>query len=240
MTATRTPFLTAEWRELAMLNFEVESGLLAARVPAGCELDAWQGRTFVSVVGFMFQDTRLFGVPIPLHRTFEEVNLRFYVRHKATDGWRRGVVFVRELVPRFAIARVACALYNEPYLALPMSHRIETQGSQHSVRYAWRFCGRENFLRVHVTGESMQIADGSEEEFIAEHYWGYTRQRNGSTLEYQVEHPRWRIWHARDAALDCDARELYGAEFEAVLTARPSSTFLADGSAVRVHRGVRL
>ena len=232
--------LTAEWRELALLNFEVDPGLLAARVPAGTELDAWNGHSFVSVVGFMFLRARLFGVPIPLHGTFEEVNLRFYVRRKAAEGWRRGVVFVKEIVPRFAIARVARALYNEPYVSLPMSHRIEAQGSQHSVRYGWRFSERENFLRVQVAGASQEIADGSKEEFIAEHYWGYTRQRDGSTLEYQVEHPRWKIWHALEAQLDCDVRGLYGAEFEALLAARPSSAFLAEGSAVRVHRGVSL
>ena len=232
--------LTAEWRELALLNFEVDPSLLMARVPLGCELDAWQGRTLVSVVGFMFLDTRLLGIPIPLHRTFEEVNLRFYVRRHAADGWRRGVVFVKEIVPRLVIACVARALYNEPYISLPMTHQIETQGSEHSVRYAWSLRGRENFVSVRAEGLPRAIVDGSEEEFIAEHYWGYTRQRDGSTLEYSVEHPRWKIWRAQEARLDCDVRELYGAEFEPVLRASPSSAFLADGSAVRVYRGLAL
>ena len=232
--------LTAQWRDLAMLNFEVDPGLLAARVPAGCELDAWEGRTFVSVVGFMFRDTRLIGIPIPFHRTFEEVNLRFYVRQRAADGWRRGVVFVKEIVPRFAIARVARALYNEPYVSLPMGHEIIEREASRSVRYAWRLRGAENFLRVDVAGKPALITDGSEEEFIAEHYWGYTRQRDGSTIEYQVEHPRWSIWSAKRAELRCDARELYGPEFETLLASQPSSAFLADGSAVVVHRAVRL
>lgn len=240
MASLRTPMLTAEWRELAMLNYAVDPALLVARVPKGTELDAWQGETFVSVVGFMFRDTRLVGIPIPFHRTFEEVNLRFYVRRRDADGWRRGVVFVRELVPRFAIARLARALYNEPYLALPMSHDIEERGASRSARYAWRVRGRENFLRVDVAGAPVAIVDGSDEEFIAEHYWGYTRQRDGSTLEYQVEHPRWRIWTAKQAELRCDVRELYGAEFESALASRPSSAFLAEGSAVRVHRGTTL
>jgi len=232
--------LTAEWRKLAILNFDVAPALLAARVPAGTELDAWNGRTFLSVVGFMFEDTRLFGIPIPFHRTFEEVNLRFYVRRKGPEGWRRGVVFVKELVPRFAIAAAARALYGEPYESVPMSHRFEARGAQLSVRYAWRFRGREHSLRVSVEGEPVPIEDGSEEEFIAEHYWGYTRQRDGSTREYEVEHPRWLVRRAREARLDCDVREVYGAEFAAALTAAPSSAFLAEGSAVRVHRGARL
>lgn len=240
MADSRVPLLTAQWRELAMLNYEIDPGLLAARVPAGCELDAWQGRTFVSMVGFMFRDTRLLGIPIPFHRTFEEVNLRFYVRQRAAEGWRRGVVFIKELVPRFAIARVARALYNEPYVSLPMSHENIDRGTSRSVRYAWRFRGAENFFRVEVEGESALITDGSEAEFIAEHYWGYSAQRDGSTLEYQVEHPRWSIWNATHSQLRCDARELYGSEFEPVLASNPSSAFLADGSAVSVHRGVSL
>ena len=161
MANSRTPLLTAQWRDLAMLNFEIDPGLLAARVPAGCELDAWDGRTFVSVVGFMFRDTRLIGIPIPFHRTFEEVNLRFYVRRRAADGWRRGVVFIKEIVPRFAIARMARALYNEPYVSLPMSHEIIDREASRSVRYAWRLCGVENFLSIDVEGESALIVDGS-------------------------------------------------------------------------------
>jgi uncharacterized protein YqjF (DUF2071 family) len=87
------PFLTAEWRDLAMLNYEIDAAVLRPFVPAGTELDAWGGRTFVSVVGFRFLGTRVRGVPVPGHRDFEELNLRFYVRRVADDGPRRGVVF---------------------------------------------------------------------------------------------------------------------------------------------------
>ena len=117
-------FLTAEWRDLVMLNYEIDPGILAGLVPAGTELDLWQGRALVSVVGFHFRRTRVMGVAIPGHSNFEEVNLRFYVRREGPEGWRRGVVFVKEIVPRFAIAWVARALYNENYVALPMRHAI--------------------------------------------------------------------------------------------------------------------
>ena len=87
------PFLTARWRYLAMLNYEVPPEALAPLVPAGTELDSWQGKTFVSVVGFLFLDTRVLGIAIPGHRDFEEVNLRFYVRRKAAGrlAARRGL-----------------------------------------------------------------------------------------------------------------------------------------------------
>ena len=223
-----------------MLNYEVDSQLLARWVPSGTELDSWNGKNFVSVVGFLFQNTRVLGFPIPFHRNFEEVNLRFYVRRLTAEGWRRGVVFIKELVPRMAIAWTARTFYNEPYLALPMSHQIEAGQEIKSVRYAWQFNGKLNFMSVAVRGEAQPLRAGSEEEFITEHYWGYTAQRDGSTLEYQVEHPRWRVWAAATAELQCDIAGLYGEQFCGVLNSMPASAFLAEGSAVTVRKGVRL
>ena len=241
---SRSTFLTAEWRHLAMLNFEVDPTSVRPLVPTGTELDDWRGRTFVSLVGFLFLNTRVIGMRIPLHRNFEEVNLRFYVRRKASEGWRRAVVFIKELVPRIAIAVTARTMYGENYVAVPMSHRIEvaSQGAEavRHVSYRWWFKGREHAIHVTARGEAREIAAGGEEEFITEHYWGYARQRNGSTLEYRVEHPRWRVWAAQEARLDCDVATLYGDRFAACLKSPPASAFLADGSEVAVLKGRRL
>jgi uncharacterized protein len=233
-------FLTAQWRELAMLNFEIDPAVLRPLVPAATELDAWRGRTFVSLVGFLFLDTRVLGVGIPRHRDFEEVNLRFYVRRQAVDGWRRAVVFVKELVPRAAIALTARILYGENYVALPMSHRIQVADDVRRVSYRWRFEGRAHEMHVTARGEARELAAGSAEEFITEHYWGYARRRDGSTLEYRVDHPRWRAWTAEEAGIEGDAARLYGEGFAEALTRRPASAFLADGSAVTVYKGTRL
>jgi uncharacterized protein len=237
-------FLTAEWRHLAMLNYEVDPKILAPLIPSGTELDSWNGKNFVSVVGFLFQKTRVRGVPVPFHRNFEEVNLRFYVRRQSPDGWRRGVVFVRELVPRIAIAWTARTFYNEPYIALPMSHQIEISpaGSKEikSALYYWRFNGNQNYLKLVVRGHAQPLRENTEQEFITEHYWGYTTQRDGSTLEYRVEHPRWRVWNAQAAELHCDVAGLYGEQFCNALNRPPSSAFLAEGSEVKVHKGVKI
>jgi uncharacterized protein YqjF (DUF2071 family) len=241
---TPPPFLTAEWRDLAMLTFEIDPKVLSPLVPAGTELDDWQGRTFVSIVGFLFLDTRVFGAAIPLHRDFEEVNLRFYVRRMATDGWRRGVVFMKEIVPRIAIAWTARALYGENYVAAPMAHRIELEtaaaAGPRTVSYSWWFRGRENRLELSARGNAGGVAEGSDVEFISEHYWGYSRRRGGRTTEYQVDHPRWQVWTATAARLDCDVAALYGSQFVSFLKAPPASAFLADGSKVTVFRGTSL
>ena len=219
-----------------MVNYEVDPAVLRPLVPAGVELDTFQGRCCVSLVGFLFLRTRVFGFRFPFHTNFEEVNLRFYVRRQmgGAEGWRRGTVFVREMVPRWIIATMARLIYNEPYLTRPMRHAVETTRAQ----YDWRHAGRWQSLSVTAgEGDWQEITAGSEEEFITEHYWGYNRQRDGRTLEYQVEHPRWRVRPARDHRFDCDVRELYGAEFVPFLTGKASSAFLVEGSAVSVRKG---
>ena len=237
------PFLTAQWRNLIMINYAVEPSLLAPLVPRGTVLDSHDGITYLSLVAFLFDDTRVLGVPIPWHRTFEEVNLRFYVRRELPGEVRRGVTFIRELVPRFAIAATARLLYNEPYHALPMRHSFGAatpDGLPSTVEYAWRSQHAWTSLRAEARDAGRHAAVGALEEFITEHYWGYTRQRNGSTVEYQVEHPRWKVWTADLATIRGDLGGVYGSALGEVLSRVPSSAFIADGSAVAVHAPSRL
>jgi hypothetical protein len=246
LTATATQpktgvFLTAGWHHLAMLNFVIEPALLEPFVPAGAELDFWRGRTYVSVVGFQFLDTAVLGIPIPFHGCFEEVNLRFYVVRPMPEGPRRGVVFLREIAPKRLVSLAARWFYNEQYVTMPMRQRVVLPGESApgSVEYEWRHDGRWNGLAVRFDGSAQTPATGSEEEFIVEHYWGYTKQRDGSTMEYAVEHPAWRVWPAQSARYDCDVEAIYGKALVPVLR-EPSSVFIADGSPVLVRRGRRL
>lgn len=193
-------FLTAQWRHLAMLNYAIDPALLAPYVPPGTELDSWRGTTYVSVVGFMFLRTRVLGLAIPFHCNFPEVNLRFYVRrpgrpgepHVDADGHKRGVVFIKEIVPRAAIAAVARLVYGEAYVALPMRRRlalVEDGARVHGrVGYEWRLGDHWHGLDLDIDGAPAPLAPGFEAEFITEHYWGYA-SGSGRTLEYRVEHP---------------------------------------------------
>jgi len=233
-------FLTAEWRYLAMINYEIDPALLIHYRPRGTELDDWHGKTFVSIVGFLFLKTRIFGLSIPFHRNFEEINLRFYVRYRAAEGWRRGVVFIKEIVPRQAIATAARLFYNENYAARRMTHRIAWNGAALSVEYSWRERAVWNRLKLTTTGEAQPPDPGSEEEFITEHYWGYSAQSDGGCLEYQVKHPPWRVWQVSDAEFHCDIEGVYGRRFAEPLLAKSTSAFVAQGSPVTVRRGVRL
>ncbi len=221
-----------------MLNFAVDPAVVQPFVPRGTELDFHNGETFVSVVGFLFLDTRVLGFPIPHHRNFEEVNLRFYVRRQGPEGWRRGVVFVRELVPRRAIATVARVLYGEPYLTLPMRHAIDAKPAELSVSYEWRFGKTWETLALTALGPMQDLAPGSHEEFIVEHYWGYTARPRG-TSEYRVEHPPWRLQRADNWRFDANVTRIYGAQFVETLAAPPASAFIAEGSRIEVLAGNR-
>ncbi len=218
-----------------MLNWEIEPRLLAPHVPYGTELDEFEGRTFVSLVGFRFLKTRVLGIAIPMHRDFDEVNLRFYVRRRVPE-LRRGVVFIREVVPRWAIATVARLAYNENYRALSMAHRL----SEQEVEYSWKLGTVWNRLSVRKSGALRSMLEGSLEQFIAEHYWGYSARGPSAAIEYQVAHPSWRVWDTTDANYSGDPAALYGAEFGAVLSRRPDSALLAEGSPVEVFRGQRV
>ena len=236
----RPIFLTTEWRHLAMLNYEIDPAVLEPYLPKGTELDTWNGKHFISVVGLLFLNTRLYGISVPFHRDFEEINLRFYVRREVAGETRRGVVFIKEIVSKPAVTMVARALYNENYVTMPTSHKATLDSEGLSLSYQWQQADFTHSLRVRAEGTPTLIQDNTEEEFISEHYWGYAVQRDGGTLEYEVEHPRWRIWRVQNAVLNCDVERLYGSQFAEHIGANPDSALLAEGSPVIARKGARL
>lgn len=229
-------FLTARWQDLIMANYEVESSLLADRVPAGTELDMQDGKCFVSLVGFMFLNTRVLGVPILFHINFEEVNLRFYVKRETDGEVRRAVVFVKEIVPRFAIATVARFVYGEPYECWRMNH----ERTESNVNYSWRNAGCENRLAVEIdTNLGVPDAD-SHGEFIIEHYWGYTKRCGSRVDEYKVEHPKWELFSVKNEMIDVDFGKTYGETFAFLSGEKPYSVLLAKGSEIAVYKGKQI
>ena len=225
-------FLTAEWNNLLMLNYSVDASLLEPLVPAGTELDMFEGKTYVSLVGFEFKRTRVLGFAVPFHQNFEEVNLRFYVRR----GSKRGVVFIRELVPLYMVAAMARWAFNENYSCVPMSHRIEVG----NVEYTWDLGSDRCVMKIETEGESFLPPESSLSQFITEHYWGYASQKGGGCLEYEVQHPPWSVWNAKSASFSGDVDALYGAELAHVLKREPDSAFLTKGSQVTVFKGKRI
>ena len=217
-----------------MANYPVDPAALQPFIPPRTELDHWLGETFVSLVGFQFLKVRVKGWRIPFHTDFPEVNLRFYVRYKEAGQWKRGVVFIREVVPLPAVSITANTLFRERYLSLPMRSQ-ETMNGALTISYAWEYKGRWNQLAVKTSGKHSPLPSGSQEEFITEHFWGYSHAGGDRTGEYQVAHPRWDVYPVTEYTIDCDFAALYGREFADLTQRKPQSVFLAEGSPVEVY-----
>ena len=210
-----TPFLKAEWRNLLIANYEVEQDVLKRYVPAGTEIDLFHGAAIVSVVAFEFLNTRILGIPIPFHTNFIEVNLRFYVCRETDGIVKRGVVFIKEFVPKRAIAYIARALYNENYHYADMSHYIAEENSKRMLQYSWNDKGLVSSISCETEKEPHTLVSGSEAEFLFEHYWGYGKGRGAYTIEYEVRHPPWRFWNVGHGVIDIDfgvyaGKRIYG------------------------------
>ena len=228
-------FLIAEWKKLVLANYVIEPAILKPYLPYKTELDLWKDRCYVSLVGFMFLNTRLLGLPIPFHRNFEEVNLRFYVRYKAEDGWRRGVVFIKELVPKPALSFVANTVYKEHYQTVPMKHRFSFHEAHQEIGYSWKSKGMWQSVEVKAGRSPQAIAEASDTEFITEHYYGYTKLGPKKTSEYQVTHPRWEAYTILEHDIQVDFAKVYGDTFGFLNQEEPASVMLAEGSEITVE-----
>ncbi len=236
-------FLTAQWKKLAFANYEIDPNLLLPYLPFGTELDLWEGKCYVSLIGFMFENVKLLGLPIPFHTDFEEVNLRFYVKRYDTENdrindiYKRGVVFIKEIVPKSAITFVANTIYGENYETMKMSHKwIENENSR-EIEYTWQKnkTKKINSIYLKTTKNLSKIEEGSETEFITEHYWGYAKQNDKKTNEYEVTHPKWQKYDVLEYKINADFGGIYGQEFSFLDNQNPISVMCAEGSKITVE-----
>ena len=227
-------FLSARWENLIMANYEVNPVVLKPYLPKGVEIDFYNSKTYVSLVGFMFKRTSLFNIPIPFLGTFEEINLRFYVKRVEGDTIKRGVVFINETVPYKLVAWLANKLYKEQYVAIPTKSLIANTESTKNIKYEWKINKRWNHLAVNTSKENEQMLPGSVEEFIFEHYYGYTKINNHLSQEYIVNHPRWQVNKVIDYSIHCDFKSMYGNNFSFLSNHTPESVIIAKGSPVSV------
>ena len=227
-------FLTAEWNNLIMANYVIDPAILMPYLPPKTELDFYHGECYISLIGFMFEQTKMLGIHIPFHINFEEVNLRFYVRVKDGNTWKRGAVFIKEIVPKFAITMVANTLYREKYVTLPMKHFYNETSNEINLGYHWKHKGIWNKLEALIELKNSSIIAGSKEEFIAEHYWGYSKYNALTTFEYAVQHPSWLVHKVKSYNIECNFENLYGQAFSFLEHAKPDTVFMAQGSPIAI------
>ena len=227
-------FLRANWENLIMANYEIEPSTLAPYLPKGVELDFYNNKTYVSLVGFMFKNTRLFGLPIPFFGSFEEINLRFYVKKIENRKIKKGVVFINETVPFKIVALLANKLYKEHYISIPTKNSIDITENK-DIKFEWKINDRWNSLAVKSDTNKYKIEQGTIEEFIFERYFGFTKLSASSTQEYKIHHPKWMTHKILNSQIDCDFRSMYGDSFSMLNNQTPDSIVLAEGSQVSVN-----
>lgn len=233
-------FLTAQWKNLALINYEIDTTILEKYLPKGTELDVWNGKCYASLVGFRFEDVKILGVKIPFHINFEEVNLRFYVKRFENGEWKRGVVFIKEIVPKHALSFVANTVYKEHYETLPMQHYVNQKENATEFMYQWKAQNKWQTIVVETQKNEIPIEVDSEAEFITEHYFGYTKVNAATTYEYEVKHPRWNQLNVTDFRIHVDFERVYGSKFGFLNHQQPTSVLLAVGSEVRVENKKKL
>jgi uncharacterized protein YqjF (DUF2071 family) len=228
-------FLKAEWRKLAFANYEVDPSILAEYVPPGTELDLWEGKCFVSLIGFIFLNTKIFGIKVPFHSTVEEVNLRFYVKRFENNTWKRGAVFIKEIVSKPALTFVANTIYKEHYETMPMNYEWEENSVNRSVAYYWKKNKIWQSFKITAALNTSEIKENSETEFITEHYWGYAKVNESVTNEYQVTHPRWKQYTVESSEIKVDFDLVYGKDFKFLNNLKPTSIMLIEGSKITIE-----
>ena len=230
-----TVFLKAKWENIIMANYEIEPKILIPFLPKGVDLDLYDGKAYIRLVGFMFKNTKLFNIPIPLLGTFEEINLRFYVTRKDGNQTKRGVVFINETIPYKLVAWMANKLYKEHYTVVPTKNDIRSDEKSQKIEFKWLLNKKWNSIFVEAEIESEKMKKNSLEKFIYEHYYGYTKIDEQKTEEYQLQHPSWKVHEVVNYKIDCDFEAMYGESFSVLNQTKPTAVFIAEGSKVAVN-----
>ncbi len=228
-------FLKAKWEHIIMANYEIDPKILFPFLPKGLELDLFNGKCYISLVGFMFKNTKIFTIPIPFLGTFEEINLRFYVTRKEENQTKRGVVFINETIPYKMVAWMANKLYKEHYTVVPTKHKIRTTTTNQKIKFQWLLKQKWNSIYVESEVNSNVMKNESLEKFIYEHYYGYTKIDENKTEEYQLQHPSWNVHKVNHFRINCDFEAMYGQSFSALNQTEPTDVFIAEGSSVKVN-----
>jgi uncharacterized protein YqjF (DUF2071 family) len=231
--------IKAQWNKLVMANYAVSPDVLDTYLPYQTVYDQWKGECFISLVGFMFRDTSILGIKFPYHTHFEEVNLRFYVKHSHSKGVNRGVVFIKEIVPLSGVTFVANTIYKEHYETLPMKHTWNITPDQLMVEYKWK-SKKWNSLKIVSDPNPLEIVDDSLEKFFTDQHWGYTQVYDKLTMVYEVAHPNWQYYKTIDYSIDVDFGHVYGEAFSFLTNQKPDSVFLSDGSVISLKKAMML
>jgi len=231
----QTHFLRAEWNNLILANYIVPKELLLPYLPFKTELDFFEGNAYVSLVGFQFLNTKVFGFSVPMHVNFEKVNFRFYVKYNDHGFIKRGVVFIKEIVPKIGISLIVNNFYTEKYATMNMKHFNMDNGENLEAGYEWSYKNKWNKLSAVANKRSKKILRDSCESFFTDHYWYYLKMSNARTYEYNIEHTPWETLKVASYNVECDFKAIYGEEFAFLNNTDPVTVLMTKGSEIRIY-----
>lgn len=232
----RVHLLRAEWNNIIMANYVVPEELLLPLIPYKTRLDLFEGESYVTLAAFMFLNTEMLGFNIPFHSNFEEVALRFYVRSNNPLSEQRGVVFIKEIVPKYAISLLANTFFGQKYTTLKMKSFHRDAGDTMETGYEWKYQNKWNKIMAKTGKRSTPIQQNNFNEFIADHYFGYRKYGETKTYQYEVEHKLWDTFNVHNYSVECDFGSLFGNEFSILNEIKPKSVFMLKGSEIRIHQ----
>lgn len=229
------PLLTADWKNLIVVNYEIDPLVLNPYLPAGTEPDLWNNKCYISLIAFQFNHPKMKGIPIPFYKNFEQINLRFYVSKVYKGEVRKGVVFIKEIAAGNLLKAGAALIYNEHYTNLKTRHTINKLPETTEIQYDWRLDKQWNYIHA-IAGKDKTIPGADTvTAFITNRFWGYIKISPGKTAEFRVDHEPWKIHKVKSCEVNCDTKKLYGAALHTFLSQAPAFTFMIAGSSVKVY-----
>jgi hypothetical protein len=223
--------MTASWKRLINMTYAVSPELLLPHVPAGVTLDCIDGKAFVGLVPFSFENVTMNRLRIPFHQSFPEINLRFYVKHRLG----RGVVFLRECAPKRAVVWLARKKYNEPYCCKKMKEKVRmfTDGT-FSVAHSLWSNGIKNTVEVTARTTPVFPDKNSSAHYFKELELGFGIAHNKQTMLYRIHHPEWEVFPVVSYALNMNFGAVFGEKWAFLSAEKPLDVSLVKGSAVTV------
>ena len=236
----RKTLYAAEWREIVVINFEIDPKLLRNFIPPKTELDFFNETSFVTLMARACKNVKPYGWPIVFAKSIDQILLRFYVKRKVGDTWRRGVCLIRDYLPKRKASFFLNWMFKHSFTQVPIKRTSSNFESGlptqlPTVEYQWTTGDYVNHIKVNARSQMRQQEQETKESFVLDHHYGYT-VKEGKTYEYYVEYSPWAMWDAQSGSFDCDTENVFGRPFVRALKQRPASVFLARGSDVIIYR----
>ena len=183
--------LEMRWRDTLFAHWPVDPSLVAERLPAGLDVDSYDGDAYLGVVPFEMADLRPRGSPVGL--SFGELNLRTYVRR---DGEPGVYFFSLDADDRLGVG-VARTAFRLPYYRAEMS--IDRRDETVRFRSRRTHAGEPPLsfeARYRPEGEPFVADPGSLESFLVERYRFFTADDRGRLWVGDIEHEPWQLRRA--------------------------------------------